>query len=53
MSNFIKKLSLSDRRKRNIYNPYGLKDVISTYAGRPYEQVLAEQMEKRKKINEA
>lgn len=47
MANFIKKLSLSEKRRQHFYNPWNLKTVIETYAGKPYDEVVKEQKEKR------
>jgi len=47
MASFIKKPSLSDIRKRQIYNPYGLRDVIEAFSGKSYEEVVEEQRKKR------
>lgn len=50
MANFIHlpKNSLSFKRRQRYYNPWNLKDIIQTYAGRPYEEVVREYQKKRK-----
>lgn len=52
MSNFIKAVKRSNRFKVRdaTYQPWGLRQVIETYAGRPYEEVLEEQRRKREEM---
>lgn len=52
MSSFIKRSNQFKVRDAE-YKPWNLRKVIETYAGRPYDEVLKEQQEKRRKINEA
>ena len=49
MGNFIKTIKRSNAFKvRNAeYRPWGLKDVIETYGGRPYAEVVEEYRKKR------
>lgn len=48
MSLFIKRSNQFKVRDAE-YKPWGLRQVIETYAGRPYEEVVKEYKEKREK----
>lgn len=47
MPNFIKRPTNQYKVRNAEYRPWNLRNVIETYAGRPYEEVLREQKEKR------